>query len=122
MGIISNIFRSEFNGNGTVVINDKTYSGRSITIINGHVTVDGVAQDKLESFNVSVYVGGNPEEVSTISGNITVSGNVGGDVKTTSGDICCGDVDGSVKTTSGDVECAQIAGSVHTVSGDISHT
>lgn len=116
-----NIFKSVFRELGSVVVNGNTYNGQNISIVNGQVTVDGVVRDKLESYNVSIHVHGNPVEVSSASGRIDVQGSVNGSVQTASGDVYCGDVSGSVTTMSGDVKCAAVGGSVTTMSGDIRH-
>lgn len=53
----------------------------------------------------TVVVNGNVEQVSTTSGDVSVSGNVGGSVSTKSGDIeINGNVGGSASTVSGDID------------------
>jgi len=114
MSILDAIF-----GPGTSVnINGALYSGRSISITNGKVIVDGKEQGQVSEHQVTVNITGNVEQVSTVSGDINVVGDVK-DARTTSGDIDCNHVIGNVETVSGDVDCGDIAGRVRTVSGNI---
>lgn len=91
--------------------------GNNITIKNGIVTVDGVVIDtkgesiinvedcvSLQTDIVDVFVYGNVSNVSTLSGDVKVSGSVAERVETMSGDVeVLGDVYGGVVTMSGDV-------------------
>ena len=105
---------------GNVTINGRTYSGRSFSINDGRVVVDGKPQDGERLVGpISVHVNGDCDSVECESGDVTVMGLVRGSAKTVSGDIRCADVGGSVQTVSGDVSCGNVAGSVGTVSGDI---
>ena len=109
-----------------IVVNGKKYTtnGGSISVINNKVYVDGELLSDCDEFKekvINITVEGNVEgDISTDVGNITVKGNCTGDVKTTSGDVDCKDVGGDVKTVSGDVKCKFVSCGVHTVSGDIS--
>lgn len=106
-------------GAGTFAsINGVTYSGRSVTINNGQVIVDGVVQGELSGYQVTVNITGNVDKVSTTSGDINIVGDVRHAI-TTSGDIDCNHVIGDVETVSGDVDCGDIAGRVSTISGNI---
>ena len=119
----------------TVIINGVTYIGRSISVNNGKVTVDGqTVIPEGKEINISVVgdinelnvdscykidVKGNVDKVGTTSGDVTVNGNAG-NVNTVSGDVNVEkDVNGSISTTSGDVSCGQVSGNIKTVSGDI---
>src|SRR6185369_13355733 len=114
-----NIFRNK----SKITINGKTYEGgKNISITNGHVVIDGVAQDDALTGPITVLVQGNCDSVECGSGDITVSGSVDGDVKTGSGDVACGYVKGSVKTGSGNVQCGNVAQTVSTGSGNIHAT
>lgn len=88
------IFDAIFGGKvkGSVTIDGRSFSGRSISIDGDVVVVDGVVQQ----------------------------GSLVGPVKTMSGDVRCNDVHGDVGTMSGDVTCNTITGNVKTMSGDIS--
>lgn len=118
-----------------IVINNKTVIGKSISILNNRVIVDGKSVELEESkvINISVEgdvenlsvdvcetvkVTGNVKKLSTVSGDVDC-GHVEGNVETTSGEVICGDVNGSVKTMSGDVVASVVKGSVNTLSGDI---
>lgn len=105
-------------GRGSVTIDGRTFTGRSITISGDKVIVDGVEQSSSLVGPVSVQVNGDVERLESSSGNVTVQG-AAGSVKTTSGDVRCGDVQGSVNTMSGDVTSGKISGSVSTMSGDV---
>lgn len=118
-----------------IVINNKTVIGKSISILNNKVIVDGKPVELEESkvINVSVQgdveilnvdvcetmnITGNVKKLSTISGDVDC-GHVEGNVETTSGEVTCGDVNGSIKTMSGDVVASVVKGDVSTLSGDI---
>lgn len=105
-------------GSGSVNINGRTFTGRSIQISGDKVIVDGVEQSGSLVGPVSVQVNGDVERLESGSGSVTVQGATGS-VKTASGDVRCGDVQGSVSTMSGDVTCGKISGSAKTMSGDI---
>jgi hypothetical protein len=113
----------------TTIVNGKKYcipGCHSISAINNKVFVDGKPyQDPedgeliAEVINITIEgdVTGN---VVNESGNIDC-GNVGGSVKTASGDISCNDVTGDASTASGDIKAKSIQGSCRTISGDIIH-
>jgi hypothetical protein len=160
------ISQMQVSGSGcTTVINGKTYTGRSISIINNRIIVDGVditdgtgivdlpadkklflnvvvegKVDKLEgTFNDATFM----EEVGTVNVEnahvIKIEKGVGGNVKSTSGDITVGgDVAHGVSSTSGNVEVhgdvkngdaksmsgnigieGKVGGNVNTMSGSI---
>lgn len=104
---------------GAVVVNGKSYLGNNVTVINGVVTVDGVRQDgTITEQQVQIVVQGDAQEIHTGSGNVSAHG--AAVISTQSGDVTVkGQVHGNVSTMSGDVTCGNIAGSVRTMSGDI---
>lgn len=120
-----------FSGNvvsGNIVGGDMVINGNSkglnITMINGKMYINGVLQQVAEGVHtVNITVNGNVEgDVSNTSGTVIVSNDVQGSVSSTSGDV---QVKGSVgldaKTVSGDIfVTGQVHGHVATVSGDIS--
>ena len=110
--------RINLKGNGNVNIDGRKFTGRSVTIVNDKVVVDGVEQDGQLIGPVSVTVNGDADVVDNPTGTVTVTGAVG-TIKTMSGDVHCKDVSGSVSTMSGDVTCGSIGGSASTMSGDI---
>lgn len=113
------IFNTIFGkGNGSVTIDGRSFSGRSISIDGDLVIVDGVVQEGSLVGPVSIAVVGEIERLETTSGKVEVNGSCG-QVKTMSGDVRCNDVHGDVGTMSGDVTCNTIAGNVKTMSGDI---
>jgi len=104
-----------------IIINGKSYSGgRNISIINNRVIVDGQELPGQEAKEINISITGNVSEIRIDACNkLSVEGNVES-VTTTSGDVECGNVGGSVKTISGDVRCeGSIGGSVSTISGSI---
>jgi hypothetical protein len=92
--------------------------GRSISIQNGRVTVDGKDVTP-EGKSIKVEIHGNVDSLDIDScDKVQVSGDVGShEVK--AGDVTCRDVSGSVSTMAGDVNCNNVGGSVRTMSGDI---
>ncbi|MBO2010852.1 hypothetical protein [Hymenobacter negativus] len=127
----------------SVTINGKTYSGgRSISVINNRVFIDGkevtgeAAEQKeinisvngsVESLSVDacnqVQITGDCQHVKTQSGSVRVGGMVGGKVESTSGSIQVdGSVNGDVESMSGSVHCGPVAGRVKTMSGNIRHS
>lgn len=105
-------------GSGRIVIDGREFVGRSVTIIDDKVTVDGVEQDGSLIGDVSITIHGDVDRIETVVGSVEVSGSCG-QVKTMSGDVHCGDVTGDVGTMSGDVTCGRVGGNVKTMSGDI---
>lgn len=108
-----------------IVINGITVAnGSSVNIINGRVIVDGqeiAMTGKLADAKVfNIVVEGNVDRVDGSFANVEVKGSAGA-VKTMSGDITVhGDVNGGAETMSGDVKVkGSIQGNVKTVSGDI---
>lgn len=78
----------------TIIIDGATYSGNSVSIINGRVTIDGVAQDTKSS---------GPVEIRVTEG---VLGELNSDAA-----VFCGEVRGNVRA-GGSVHCNNVAGSV----------
>lgn len=102
--------------NGSAIVS----GSKNITIVGNRIIVDGIDVTP-DSKDINITVNGNIEsldvdccdkinivgavaKVRTTSGDINISGNVTGDVKSTSGDIKCGQISGSVKTVSGDIK------------------
>ena len=110
---VSNITDSKISINGT------TYVGNNVKIINGKVIVDGKDMTP-DAKNITIHVDGDISKLSVdICDKLSVTGNVN-DLSTVSGDVSVGgNVGQNVKTVSGDIKCGNIAGKVTTVSGDI---
>jgi len=100
---------------GTMTINGKTYQGNSIDMINGTVFIDGKIAEEAETANnhFEIKIEGSLSGGLRCQGNITVKGDVIGDVDCNSlqvggnikGDIdCnsinCGDVTGKIDANS----------------------
>lgn len=90
----------------SITINGKTYTGKSVSIINGEITIDGVKQsgDKLQGV-VRVEVNGGLAGLTT-DAPVVVNGDVHGDVHA-DGPVTCGDVAGSVEAD-GPVTCGNV--------------
>jgi DUF4097 and DUF4098 domain-containing protein YvlB len=130
-------------GKSVVMVNGKTYTfegAKNVSVINGKILVDGKEVEHQEngpSIEITITIHGDVGSVETGSGNVTVNGNVSGNVEATSGDVqvsgnsgavhtTSGDcrvsknVEGPIATTSGNVESGgNVDGSVRTVSGDV---
>ncbi len=112
-----------------VIMNGREYSGRSVTILNNRVFVDGV-ETTPDAKEINISVKGDLDNLSvdcckelnvsssviskiiTTSGDVTVSKGEISSITTTSGDVRCKDVIGDVRTVSGNVECNAILGNV----------
>lgn len=120
-------------------INVSNVSGKSISIINGKVIIDGVDVTP-DSKNISIEIIGNVDnvevgacnqikvqgDVNKLKGGVSeveITGSVTGDVTTSTGDVRIrGNVTGDVQTSTGDVEIdGTVGGSVKTSTGDIKH-
>lgn len=100
-------------------INGRIFSGKSVVVKNSKVFVDGKAVETEEK-EIKIEVSGNIETLTVdYCDEVKVTGDVS-KVKTMSGDVTIGgEVKGNVETMSGDVRCGNIAGKVKTMSGDI---
>lgn len=107
-------------GNGSVTINSRTFSGKSISIKDGVVTVDGKSEGVCAAAGnpINVEIRGDVEHIDADGGDVTVNGSVGA-VRTQSGDVKCGDVGGDAETMSGNITCRNISGNARTMSGNI---
>jgi hypothetical protein len=105
-----------------ITINGKTYTGDSIYIKNGNITISGnvvVVDEKI----INIQIDGNIAKLQVDACEKCVIHGDAGMVSTTSGDVeIRGNVTGNVKTMSGDVKCGHIKGDVSTMSGDIKNS
>lgn len=109
---------------GGMSINGKSYTGKSVNMIDGVIYVDGVAVDGKEAKMVGpikVEVTGNCDSVTTSSGNIAIHSGDVKEARSTSGDITVGgDVTGNASSTSGDVRISgSLGGNASSISGDV---
>jgi acetyl/propionyl-CoA carboxylase alpha subunit len=104
-----------------IVINGKSYTGNSVSIKNNKITIDGSVIETEEK-NIKIEIQGDIEELKVDEcDSVKVTGSVK-NLTTMSGDVTVkGDVSGNVKTMSGDVECGKVGGNISTMSGDITH-
>lgn len=102
-------------------INGKVYSGGSIVVNNGKITIDGKEIDGLDerviNINIegsvqnldvdcanSITVNGDVVELTSKNGNVSVSGDVSGNVENKNGNINCGNVGGDVLNKNGNIK------------------
>ena len=120
-----------------IIVNNKGYIGKSITIKNGKVIVDGidvtpegkeisiVVNTEIDTLDVdncnTIVVNGNIGKVRSGSGDITCRAITNGGAQTGSGDIESETIIGDIQTGSGDVKADTITGNVRTGSGDIKY-
>ncbi len=101
----------------SITIDGKTFSGNNVSIINGVVTIDGVAQDgKLEG-KVELHITGVLDSLET-DASVNMKGEIKGDVSA-GGSVNCDDVGGNV-SAGGSVNCDDVDGNV-TAGGSIRH-
>ena len=103
-------------------INGKTYTGNSISVSNGVVTVDGVVVEENNNSTTFIVKGDlailNCDKGVVVNGNVTelkcggsvTCDNVKGDIECR-GSVSCEDVEGNV-TAGGSVNCEDISGNV----------
>lgn len=105
--MFKNRIRNSITINGEYIVTD----AQSITINNGTVIANGVVIKSGLSGVVELKVEGDLMSINT-AGNVTVHGDVHGDVDTT-GNVNCQNVGGDVDTT-GTVNCGQVHGDIDT--------
>lgn len=93
-------------GNGEVVINGQSVMGGLTGTIKLEITGDPINVDS--KYNVTVH--GNVQGDVGADGNVTVSGSVNGPVEA-DGNVTCGEVKGDV-IADGNVVCKNVAGNV----------
>ncbi len=109
---------------GSIKINGTTYSGRTITIVNGKVIINeeikGGKDVTPDGKEINILVEGGIDILTVDACNVVgVEGNVG-EIKTMTIEVKInGNVSGNVKTMSGNVTCLEVYGKVETMSGDI---
>ena len=112
-------------GNGTVIISgsvkNSSIEGNSVSIINNKIFVDGkeieieekviniIVEGSLDKLEVdccnSIKVNGVTKDIEVSNGNITISGDVKGNVNNVNGNIIAKTINGNCKTTNGDIFC-----------------
>ena len=112
-------------GNGTVIIGgnikNSSIEGNSVSIINNKIFVDGkeigteekeiniIVEGNLDKLEVdccnSIKVNGVTKDVEVSNGNITISGDVKGNVNNINGNIIAKVINGNCKTKNGDILC-----------------
>lgn len=103
-----------------ITVNGYIVNGRSITIKDGQVFIDGKEVGTRDDKVINITVEGNIGHLAAdVTGTISISGNVN-ILTTMSGDVHCVNVLGNVSTMSGNViTCGDISGDVSSMSGDI---
>ena len=112
-------------GNGTVIIGgnikNSSIEGNSVSIINNKIFVDGkeieteekviniIVEGNLDKLEVdccnSIKVNGVTKDVEVSNGNITINGDVKGNVNNINGNIIAKAINGNCKTINGDILC-----------------
>lgn len=101
----------------TINIDGRVFSGRSVSIRNGVVTIDGARQDGTLSGQVEIKITEGVLERLEADGSVTC-GEVRGDVMA-GGSVRCGDVGGTVQA-GGSITCGNVRGSLM-AGGSVSH-
>ena len=112
-------------GNGTVIIGgnikNSSIEGNSVSIINNKIFVDGkeieteekviniIVEGNLDKLEVdccnSIKVNGVTKDVEVSNGNISINGDVKGNVNNINGNIIAKAINGNCKTINGDILC-----------------
>ena len=118
---MKNIIKRFFKGEGGEItlingINKASFNGYTLSIINDKIYIDDKLIDNVSPFLqekvINITISGNVNVVS-INGNITVNGNVNGDVESGGDIIVNGNVSGDVNSNA-NTECGDVAGDVNT--------
>lgn len=104
--MIFNINGGNFEGSNLRIKKNKIYiDGEEIAtddkVIN--ITVNGNIDDLKVDYAESINVTGNVGSFKGMSGSVTVTGDILGNVESMSGDIQCKNLHGNAKTMSGDI-------------------
>ena len=128
---------------GTCMINGRVYKNFNgvVTVENDRILVNGkpledwhesdektiniTIEGNVEALDVTncstININGDAKKVKTGHGDVKIGGNVGGDIKTSHGDIECGNVEGDASTGFGDIRCRNVRGRVSTGNGNVYH-
>lgn len=111
-----------------VKINRRTYSapdGVSVSVVNNKVYFNGKLAEDFNDWiekNIEIKIEGNCKEIKCDVGNITIKGNVEGNITTDTGNIDIeGDIKGNATTDCGNINANHISGNVSTDCGNIGH-
>lgn len=97
-------------------------SGKSISVVNNQVYIDGVVYPLDGVFKLTIIVEGDSGEIKINNGTVKVQGSVNGAVNTGNGTVTVyGDVKGDVSSRNGDIKCRNVAGRVESHNGTINH-
>ena len=105
-----------------IIINNMKFSGQNVSISGNRIMINGkdITNEIVDAKEYNITINGNCEnlscdeanqvevkgsvnELKTMSGKVSVGGNVNGNVKTMSGNVSCKNIDGNVKTMSGNI-------------------
>lgn len=103
-------------------INGIQYTGNSVSINGNSIIIDGKKVNGGDEKEININIEGNLDSLRfDYCNNLSIKGDVG-EVDTGSGDVrVTGNIKGSVRTGSGDVSCKSISGNVKTGSGDVNY-
>ncbi len=103
-----------------IIINNKSYVGKSISISGSKVYIDGVLQED-DSKKIYITVQGNIENLDVDNcEKIQVEGDVN-TVTSKNGNVITGHVAGDVTNKNGNITCNNVQGDVSNKNGNIKH-
>jgi len=112
--------KANFSKSSVVTINGQSFSGSSISMVNGKLMIDGKPQDTNKLGHViNIEIHGDVKDIQSDNGSITAHDV--GSVNTSNGRVTCGNVSGNVTTSNGKVICGDVGGNIHTGNGSVYH-
>lgn len=105
---------------GKITINNQVFKGKSVSIIDNEIFIDGVrqSQSKQPTPVINITIERDCESVNLQSGDVVVKGKCH-TIKTASGNVQAYQVGGDITTVSGNISCHDVCGNAKTVSGNI---
>jgi len=99
----------KFNGSNISIsgnrikINGKDITNKLEDVKEYNITVNGNCENLSCDEANEINIKGDVNELKTMSGNVSVKGDVNGNVKTMSGNVSCKNIDGNAKSMSGNI-------------------
>ena len=110
----------------TININGKTYNapdGCSVSVVNNKVYFNGKLAEDFNDWkekNIEIKIEGNCGEIKNDVGNVTINGNVEGNVTVNTGNVTCkNNIQGNAKTDCGKISAHHIFGNTNVDCGII---
>jgi hypothetical protein len=96
------------NSSGNVVVSSNRIMVNGVDVTPDtkeiNITITGATKKIEVDYCNKITVNGDVENLSTMSGDVDVTGNVNGSLSTMSGNVDCGDIGGTVSTMSGNIK------------------